>query len=172
MKYILVIQKCKLHAALLLAVSLSIMRASAQQEVPWSAELYPDNTDYVLLKLDARKLESNVVLSDLSFTVEFYQDAKMKTSLGKQTLKVSDEVAGKFRPGAVNGAYIAHSHSGAMAMKALSLQANSGAVGGKADGLASPKPVTSKRVVKKISVKTADLNLPAKPPPAKRPSAH
>jgi hypothetical protein len=168
MKHMLVTQQFKLHSALLLAASLSIFRASAQKEVPWSAELYADNADYVLLKLDARKLEDNVILSGLSFTVEFYQDAKMKTSLGKQSLRVPDEVAAKFRSGVVNGAYLAHSHAGAVAVKALSLQANSDAAGGKADGLSSPKPVTSKRVLK-ISVKPSDLNLPAKAPPAKRP---
>jgi hypothetical protein len=108
-------------------------RAHAQAAIPWSVELVPENTDFLLFKIDATRLPPNAVLCGISFAVTFYNGPDRRSAIATDTFTVPEDVAVRMKPGVINGAYVAHSRASAQSVQGISLTGLFTAAGEKAD---------------------------------------
>jgi hypothetical protein len=111
-----------------------VNRANAgTMEIPWSVEIYSDNSDYIVVRLDARAVPRNTYLESVWISVTFFGEPDQQTNLGKKNFRFMKEQLDHFKAGEINVAYFQHSFESAQSVRGERLEGYDRAAGGKAD---------------------------------------
>lgn len=111
--------------------------AAPARALDWYAEVFADNTDFIVVTVDATDLPTNVYLSDVSFEVTFL--GKGAEQLGRQTFEFTDSELREVDKGR-HRKYVQHSFSGVGRVAGEHLDYIRHVLGGKADELRTPPP--------------------------------
>jgi len=149
-----------LFAMLLLAATPVPVFAAQLVDLPWSVEIYSENSDYLLFKIDASRLSNTLFtgFKEISFKAAFYTDANEQSLIAAKPFTLPSDVASQFQPGRVNGTYIAHSTGNARYVKGLSIQGLAILLGEKGDGFAEPPPKPPAKFTSKAAVTLANTD--------------
>ena len=104
---------CCSMSALLLS-TLSVVAIAQQDKVGWYAELYLENPDYIVVRIDLRGLPTNRYIEDVSFEVTFH-DAQ--SWVAEQNFDFTDSGLRRLRGGVVHERYFEHSYGFAQSAK-------------------------------------------------------